>query len=1683
MKKVMTRPNVVISSRPETINNSTNLSHMFSLAEQGEINELKKVTLKYNFDLTTKDPATDDNIIHKFLKVDDKKLSENEKLIFLQYYLEIKNLNINEVGENNLSYLHIATDRKYEKIVEYLLNKKINTELIDVYGNKALHYSLNTEIVPCEESKKVDLIYKKQEPIKNEELRKIKKKLEEDSNFRTFIVDYAKKIVLLYKENSTEMIEIIQNIINDQLVKNTDPNKDINKVVEEITNDLYKYTTSKITIPEPGNFEPDLPNLEIVIDNVIDMQKNNLIEKFIETISLDDEEIKKLKVKLVAILSDFDFIRKENYSKYQDFLEEFFKSREENMNKLLTEIQRDYYYKKFPDGNKFDENDDPNSNETIIKNFFDENVDINNEIVKLNNSLNNKIFESNDLNGYMDHVKEVFDKDDEKDFDKNYLIYINSNFDNSGVDKIKDNLKTGNSYKLFSSILNPDINSFKRIFTFVLQALTGINLLTQNDFNDLNNDINDITPQTNGDLATYIILIVQHLFPVYNPNDFGDTLNNTYDEFIKTVKDIIKNSVGLFLYRKNNDNIQINDQSNKDYLKYTFRDSNNIATVNNFLNIVGNFNRGNNNDEDKKDKIIKEVLNFIPSFLDKKEVKEYLKTVFNLIDSNIIKNEYKILKIIMIITVLISSYFSFFVSKLDTTFNNPNNYVNNDELKDHIYYSYFRKNKIDFQINNISQLHAILYDVFYIIETGKKMDINQYNKLINHEIKNSKNINQLNLLQIYERTFKTYLKNIIDFSNFTVDDVSSIIQNYNTDKNLTSLNKNNIIKTILNINETRLTEFLDYKGRITEYFEEFYNEHLGNLQIAAPAGVQGIYILKQNLSELVIIYFITLINYFIFPRLDLTKQYFEKKEDLEKMYNKTKIIHNVNLLNQNLFSDKEYSLITKNHLEQYGNEEETKYIYLQGYANKEKITDFFEFLKIFEENLKNIVKMGIIRWGFGYFNLSEHYDEDIFNNIFLKIIKEQIINNVTDEIKDYRKDSLKNIFQDFEELQEDGGSEQITKEFHKINSDNFDVNNTRMHLFFDEEDKIFKQLKISQYFITNLTSKTSLVFTLEEYLDKNSNLLLQLFPFIVNLLNTDHLGNTTKDRNIKFMNGYITETYLSHSIKIFIEKLIRNQIKLIYNKTNNNYFTISDVKYDFIKIVEDFNYFSNEPLFAERTENNRDLILETKEENSIKRTEYHYSTNYFKLAIIKECNKINKVIIEKLLENTNIDNSVFEYIIDGKYYDYIANNEKILSFLKNSITFKLMFLKNIQKEFSNIDIFKQQYKEKLLSRLKNSDNIGTNNIPVNIGCIFFFYLIYINIYFFRLLNKTIALKSERNDLYNIDSSGNGKLKNENDWKIYFSDKTINLKINTDLIKIYDKNFKFESKTKIKKSKDDDTITANMRLDEFFEKNINKNGRDLSFTYYICSLEKDSEQIPRFFEHLYLHEEFKKIVDEIINTPESTTVMLDNEINVKKLSEFYRSIFEQFLKFRNNKNVTDLNLPLKTILFVTKCCLISFVGHNFYIYLLKYIYSYLEKQTPKQSNDMNNNKRTNEILKKASESLKEVKEYLTGFGKDKLTHSFIKVFSNIPETEDENKEEINIKNLFELIHRKITTENLSQGNSENYTSMMNNITDNIIPYYKDIYTITTEELLNFGDSYNRFVINEYYNILLFGKVFY
>ena len=518
-----------------------------------------------------------------------------------------------------------------------------------------------------------------------------------------------------------------------------------------------------------------------------------------------------------------------------------------------------------------------------------------------------------------------------------------------------------------------------------------------------------------------------------------------------------------------------------------------------------------------------------------------------------------------------------------------------------------------------------------------------------------------------------------------------------------------------------------------------------------------------------------------------------------------------------------------------------------------------------------------------------------------------------------------------------------------------------------------------------------------------------------------------------------------------------------------------------------------------------------------------------------------KIIIDYILEGRMI--YLLDYP-EIKNKLFANNNESVkLSILDKAINNELLHCKIFSKTPTSFD-FVENYQETLIAKLKDMEELKTN-IPINIKYIFNVFLLLQNIYWFRLLNKTFHSDQEYLNFFDIHYDpaippAGPKLDAASDWKEIItnimatlqvsSDKLINKRANKlnirkrniletnkgdktrDTVSVDIKINKLrnlqmmigrippniKSKNEIlqyKLSKNENKLTRDKSIAFFREifNNLNNDNQSIIYTYLWERISKDPDK--KFYIHLQIFKQFNKLLQEkIINIPvKQTSIFSPKQLDVYTKNESLYLIFntkiKQLMKYmepitkfidgRFFENILEDNSLLlfqsRTIIHI----LSTFLGSNMILFLERLLFNELKTRF------IGNNDK--EIFLNVHSILEEAKEYICSdlLENGNLSYDFLRVFMNFKLSENDINEDIGIEDIFYKIITKILNGKINNGTLfsgiEDKSIIINNIQSNILPYYLALYKEIAQQLLNFSDSYYRYIKNQYLGICMLEKI--
>ena len=310
------------------IDNTKNIE-IINLSNEMNSQEIVQYMLINKISLSIASDSNNNNLIHYTLNNSNSQKTEFNKLNFIKFLVQ-NNVNPDQPNKNNETPLHIACQRQYYTIVEYLLKEcSVNSNYKDNNGLTPLHWLLSGNIKIYEQKEIRDLILTKKEDSepKKEDILKIKRAIFELIEKNPFFESLENSILYFLSNNeqvknvifetkirigailsnsspasikeNTELVESKKNRIeeigkqmwksfskSDDIVihtteKDSFPNNTKNNI-SIIKNSNYKNQLKKNIIEESNNFSQ---YIDSIFNNKNKYDLNNLINEYITDIA------------------------------------------------------------------------------------------------------------------------------------------------------------------------------------------------------------------------------------------------------------------------------------------------------------------------------------------------------------------------------------------------------------------------------------------------------------------------------------------------------------------------------------------------------------------------------------------------------------------------------------------------------------------------------------------------------------------------------------------------------------------------------------------------------------------------------------------------------------------------------------------------------------------------------------------------------------------------------------------------------------------------------------------------------------------------------------------------------------------------------------------------------------------------------------------------------------------------------------------------------------------------------------------------------------------------------------------------------------------------------------------------------------------------------------------------------
>lgn len=584
------------------IKDENRIDEIMSEFMTGELNTIYS-KLNSNEILNFKD-QTNQTLIHAILRNESPNITEENKLEIIQKLVGEKNVSLHTMTNYNQNGLHIACQKGYVLIIDYMIKNNCDQTLIDNYGNTSLHYLIDKFIIECGDNDFYSQTNQNIKQVNSDELEKINKILNNESILILYeLLDIKKDEMTEYYcmevgEDGYKIINALKKIIKNKIQSSL---TNIYELIEKKTNEInkifyqhgesneYKFEKAKKIIYSINNDIFQIYGLNFDFKNVV---WNNFLSNQNLQIKNKKNELKKNIIKSIENLKTIqsDMIERMRI----EFINNIYKvlSKFANGLTLLFYFLLEFMYN---DKTRFFTNDEvgkifeleqPNKDTLNIDGKNELNVLINNiakiitKLYKINfyvflcgsNNINNldtiDTFNCNFIDNHAEFAY-IFYYNKEQRFYDNYIQYVHT-YDKSG-----NLILYIPNYSNLNDIIPEMIKKFKNI-TKDLNENISTNLLKAKFELDLNFIYSPIRI-----IITYINLIFESIMKDKLSNLFGDDTMQQFCLFdIKYLSEfifkIINNLVILEKYFNDININELNDISNsiKQYFDSLFESKN-----------------------------------------------------------------------------------------------------------------------------------------------------------------------------------------------------------------------------------------------------------------------------------------------------------------------------------------------------------------------------------------------------------------------------------------------------------------------------------------------------------------------------------------------------------------------------------------------------------------------------------------------------------------------------------------------------------------------------------------------------------------------------------------------------------------------------------------------------------------------------------------------------------------------------------------------------------------------------------------------------------------------------------------------------------------------------------------------------------------------------------------------------
>jgi hypothetical protein len=328
------------------------IQELFNIIYQMDSQELMQYSLVNKIPLNLTLPNSGNNLIHEVLLNNDSLKSEFNKLNIIKFLVQ-NDVNPDEPNNNNQTPIHIACQKQYKNIVEYLIKEcEVDINYKDDNGYTSLYYLLVGEIKLYEKKEISDLItFQRKDNIdKKDHIIEIKKKIYKKIKNEPFLESLKKSIHDSYESNlEIQKIRFDMNTKISKLLSSTDKSNLVNQNKELVN--IEKNEIKQIIDTLWGKFSNTI-RLELgeKTDDSLFFNSENI--SILQNINIKKEIKKKIKDNMLEFKQNFDSFIDNNISDYEfdtnDIISNIYTVFANNSNNIkINHIHinnTDYYY-------------------------------------------------------------------------------------------------------------------------------------------------------------------------------------------------------------------------------------------------------------------------------------------------------------------------------------------------------------------------------------------------------------------------------------------------------------------------------------------------------------------------------------------------------------------------------------------------------------------------------------------------------------------------------------------------------------------------------------------------------------------------------------------------------------------------------------------------------------------------------------------------------------------------------------------------------------------------------------------------------------------------------------------------------------------------------------------------------------------------------------------------------------------------------------------------------------------------------------------------------------------------------------------------------------------------------------------------------------------------------------------